>query len=251
MNKSIIKAVELLGRRLGYEIIPHWKLLELDLARYLRVFFEHYEIDTILDVGANTGGYYKFLRLEADYDGEIFSFEPVSSCIEVLQEQARHDPKWHIFGFALGNENEQRVINVMRSDDFSSFLKPRHDVVDDYVDYNVIDDQELVDVRTLDSIYAELCREYDLGDFYLKMDTQGFDREVFAGATNTLSHVIAMQSEVSVNPVYEGGVDYQRSINDYNCAGFELSGLFPVNRDKYLRVVELDCIMINSKFLRS
>ncbi len=251
MNKSIKRAVDLLGRRLGYEIIPHWKLLELDLARYLKEFFKHYEIKAILDVGANVGGYHRFLRLEADYDGEIFSFEPVSSCVEVLREQARHDPKWHIFGFALGSENEQRVINVMKSDEFSSFLKPRHDVVDDYVDYNVIEDQELVDVRTLDSVYTELRREYDLGDFYLKMDTQGFDREVFAGATDTRSHVIAMQSEVAVKPVYESGVDYQHSINDYESAGFELSGLFPVNRDKYLRVVEFDCVMINSKFLKS
>jgi hypothetical protein len=39
------------------------------------------------------------------------------------------------------------------------------------------------------------------------------------------------------------------SIQFLNEEGFDLSGMFVVSRDKYLRVVEFDSVMINSKAL--
>jgi len=249
MNQRFIKLVSSITRMLGYELIPQWRMLEYDLSRYLGKFFEHYNIQAVIDVGANNGGYHDFLRQQVGYQGDIYSFEPVQENIDIIKEKSKSDPHWHVFGFALGSEPSFRVIKVMKSNDFSSFLQPKHDVIDDYTKYNIVEKEETVEIRTLDSVYVELKKKHGLEQFYLKMDTQGFDIEVFRGAKNTLCQVVALQSEVSVKQIYEDNIDYQQSIEQYSNAGFELSGLFPVNRDKYLRVVEFDCLMINQKYL--
>lgn len=249
---NIVKStVQKFGEKLGYRIIPEWKMLELNLARHLTVFLKRYDIQAVLDVGANKGGYGNFLRQQAGYQGKILSFEPVKKNFEVLQKQAENDPLWHLFNYALGNEESEKKINVMKSDDFSSFLTPTHDVIDDYVDYNVLDYVETVEIKKLDNVFNSLSVKHDLSNIHLKMDTQGFDLEVLAGANDSLKQISSLQSEVSVNRIYEGMPDYLESIAKLTDHGFELSGLFAVNVDKSLRVVEFDCVMINSSMLKS
>ena len=59
-----------------------------------------------------------------------------------------------------------------------------------------------------------------------------------------LNKVVALQSEISVMPLYEGMPDYIESLNVFRQAGFELTGLYPVSRDPgSLQLIELDCVM--------
>jgi hypothetical protein len=79
---------------------------------------------------------------------------------------------------------------------------------------------------------------------FLKMDTQGFDLQVFAGAKRSLPKVLALQSEISIQPIYEGVPEYLEALEVYTKAGFVISGLYPVSRDKdTLALIELDCVM--------
>ncbi len=49
----------------------------------------------------------------------------------------------------------------------------------------------------------------------LKMDTQGYDTEVFKGLGSKLEHVYALQSEVSLISIYEGMPHWTESISLY------------------------------------
>ena len=46
-----------------------------------------------------------------------------------MRERSRADGNWHIEGYALGSSEGSLQINVMVSDQFSSFLEPDHDRV--------------------------------------------------------------------------------------------------------------------------
>ncbi|MDD9304538.1 MAG: FkbM family methyltransferase [Desulfobacter sp.] len=207
--------------------------------------FDALSIDLVLDVGANNGGYGTMLR-QMGYKGHIISFEPVKRCYKALQETIGNDKKWIAHNFALGPEDKVLTINVPRSNDFASFL----DVTDGAKEIWATDfsamAQEQVQVKALDQVFEFLVR--DLGEkrnIFLKMDTQGFDLEVFKGAEQSIQNIQGIQSEISVIPIYENMPDYIESLSCFRENGFELTGLYPVSRNmQTLLVVEFDAVMI-------
>jgi hypothetical protein len=106
-------------------------------------------------------------------------------------------------------------------------------------------------VRSLDSIWderlsglqSELPPELPSDRVFLKLDTQGWDLQVVAGAAQSLGRILGLQTELSVKPIYEGITRWQEALARMTGLGFELTGLFPVTRDRRFRVVELDCVM--------
>jgi FkbM family methyltransferase len=238
-------------RRAGFELIPTWRLEKLELANHLRNLFARVEINCVLDVGANAGQFHDFLRGHVGYGGRIISFEPVAELALALKDRADKESNWDICRFALGSCDEARTINVTKRDQFSSFLQPDFSTIDDYLEFNQIEHQETVTVRTLDSVMDEIgCRAED-EHIYLKIDTQGFDLEVVKGAMRTLGKILAMQTEVSVLKIYDGMPDFLTAIRVLAEKGFDITAMFPVSRDRMLRVVEFDCVLLNSARVRA
>ncbi len=233
-------------RHFGYEIVPGAAIEERAFGRHLAKLFEKLDIRCVLDVGANRGQYYRFLRNRVGYRGLVISFEPVARNVARLQELARTDARWVIRGYALGSEDTRADINVMRGDHLSSFLSPDHSNVPMLSPFNVVDRRERVEVHRLDSVIGELRTRYALRNVYLKMDTQGFELEVIRGASSTLPAIRALQAELSMQRIYESA-PRSREILDYlSKQSFDVTGMFPVVRDDLMRVVEFDCVMINN-----
>ena len=65
---------------------------------------------------------------------------------------------------------------------------------------------------------------------FLKMDTQGFDLEVFGGLGEWQQDVVGLQSEVALLLIYEGMPRMREALDVYEAAGYEISGLYPVTR---------------------
>jgi FkbM family methyltransferase len=212
----------------------------------LRDLLASRKIDCVLDVGANVGQYRDFLRDRVLFDGPIVSFEPVGRHIEILRARAREDRDWHVEGYALGSRSGAMPINVMASDQFSSFLEPDNTRVSEYGELNIPHRTEVVAVRTLDQILPVLRRQLGFSRPYLKIDTQGFDIEVLHGAEGSLPSISALQTEASVIGIYKSMPSYIDTIRYLNERGFEITGLYPISRDRNLRLVEFDCVMINA-----
>src|SRR5688572_25272244 len=170
MLKIVKDSVLKVSRSFGYDIVPLREMKERDFAWHLRELLASQKIDCVLDVGANVGQYHDFLRDRVLYDGPIVSFEPVGRHIEMLRARSRADRDWHVEGYALGSKSGAMPINVMASDQFSSFLEPDNTRVSDYGELNVPSRTELVAVRTLDQILPTLRQQLGFFRPYLKLD---------------------------------------------------------------------------------
>jgi FkbM family methyltransferase len=245
MLKIVKDSVLKVSRSLGYDIVPLREMKERDFALHLGELLARLEVDCVLDVGANVGQYHDFLRDKVLFDGTIVSFEPVSRHVGLLRERAAADPDWHIEGYALGAKPDSLSINVMVSDQFSSFLQPDNSRVHDFDGLNAPSHTETVPVKTLDSVLPALRERLGFRRAYLKLDTQGFDIEVLEGARDSLAGMAALQTEASVIGIYKGMPGYMETIRYLDGRGFDITGLYPVSRDRSLRLIEFDCVMIN------
>ncbi len=203
--------------------------------------FKDFAIDLALDVGANIGQFAHDLR--EFYKGDLISFEPVSASFHRLARTASHDPRWKVHQFALGSQNATQTINVYRETLLNSFLKTNAYCMRKHGERGAVTGQEVVSVRRLDEVLDEIAPDCHRKRIFLKMDTQGYDLEVFKGLGNKLEYVVAIQSEVSLIPIYEGMPHWTDSISVYEQAGFGVAGLFPVTLDG-CRVIEYDCLMV-------
>jgi FkbM family methyltransferase len=228
-------------RRCGIELVTVHDGTALNL--HLWRLFEQLDIGVVLDVGARTGEYGRSLRRNG-YRGRIISFEPVGENFAILSERAANDPAWSVQQIALGNETGRSEINVTNSTVFSSFRAPNQRSADVFGSGSEIKATETVEVRRLDDVFDDLVPGRT--NVFLKIDTQGWDLEVLRGAAATLPRVAALQTEVSVQPIYEGMPTMQDALEYLDRAGFAVSGLFPVTLDQQLRVVEFDCIAVRA-----
>jgi len=241
---SVIKSgVRRLLRPAGWEFRQYDPDLTLDT--YLWMLFDHYRINCVLDVGARHGDYGVLLRNNG-YRGHIVSFEPVSENFEILQARAAGDPTWTAHQVALGSCTGTAEINVGRGTNFSSFLRPSAYGLDTTPDITT-ERIETVQVQRLDELFEEVMRHIAQPRVYLKMDTQGFDLEVLRGAERCLPRIAALQSELSLQPLYEEmTTNWLSALDEFRRAGYEVSALFAGYRDQRLRLSEMDCVMVRS-----
>jgi FkbM family methyltransferase len=224
-----------------------WFEMETGLASYLAhghvaAILDRYEVNCVLDVGANRGQFALELR-DAGYRGHIASFEPVPETFAELERAASRDPAWTACPWALGREEGSMPMNVV-ADTLSSLLPAtsfgsrRHPRLRE-------PEKVEVPVRRLDAVLDEVLAPVKNPRPYLKLDTQGYDLEVFAGLGERVSELVAMQSEVALLRLYDGMPRMPEALAAYEAEGFEITGLYPVSRDmRTARVLEFDCVMV-------
>ncbi len=229
------------GRR--DKVVSDWLLQE-----HLRDVMRRYRVDCVLDVGANRGQYARALRA-AGYRGRIISFEPVPEVFAQLVEAAQGDDAWDVHQLALGRETGELEMNVVPGT-LSSALPPSSFGASRYTALQDVRVQR-VPVRRLDDLLPELFPAGGAAPrVLLKLDTQGFDLEAFAGLGDDVGPVVALQSEVALMTIYEQMPRLPEALAVYEAAGFEVSGLYPVTREKRTaRVLEYDCVMIRAAAL--
>jgi len=232
--------------RLGYDLRKKRKAPHVALERHVVRVLEEERVNCVLDVGANIGQYGASLR-QAGYSGWIISFEPIAASYAELSKKCRDDERWDCRPFALGKIEDTREIHLHRNSELASMLPvsdfgQRH-FRDQFEEIAV----EKVTIKRLDGLFDELMAFLPEPRVFLKMDTQGYDLEVFAGAEHCREQIVGLQSECSVTPLYTGMPDYLEALSEYRKQGFAVTGFYPVARDlESSRLVEFDCVMIRS-----
>lgn len=244
-TRKLLDAME----RVGFTVLPRWRVERYPMAKCLRALFELLQVDCVLDVGANVGQYGNFLRYEVGYTGRIVSFEPIPRNVAALRERASADAAWQVEPVALGATAGQASFNVTATSVFSSFLQPNAASTDLFHGESAVTERIPVEVRTLDDVLPALAQQYGFVRPYLKLDTQGFDLEVVKGGAAGMHRICGLQTEASVRPIYCDMPDYATTIKELEALGFELTGLFPVNSGTFPRMVEFDCVMVATSFL--
>jgi FkbM family methyltransferase len=184
---------------LGYDIVghdgnnPRWRMAQ---------FLAQNNIDAIFDVGANRGEFGWDLR-DMGYRGRIVSFEPLQDAYALLTATAKPDPLWQVINIGLGDQDEQRVLNVAANSESSSFL-PMLAAHEQAAPESRYIKREMATIRRLDGVFRDYAAPGEA--VFLKIDTQGFERRVLEGAKSILKDVPLVQMECSLVPLY-GDVD--------------------------------------------
>lgn len=191
-----------------------------DARRRLQIM-KQLKIDFVFDVGANSGQYVKNLR-ELGFHDKAISFEPIEIVFKELNKTAKNDSFWITENFAIGNQNTESVINISQNTYSSSILLmlPAHyesEPTSKYVS------QQKIHIKTLDSIYNQYASSEN--NVMLKIDTQGYEKNVLEGAKESLKKISLIQLEMSLKPLYENEMIFLEMVDYLLNMGFELYSL--------------------------
>lgn len=234
------RAVMMARRAFEHFDISLGRLSRTAPARRAR-FMDDARISVLVDVGAHVGAYAIEAR-RLGYRGRIESFEPLARPYRALAERAASDPLWRCHQVALGDTNGTLTMHVAGNEVSSSALE--------MLSRHIEGDPESRYVRT------ESCPAGRLDDFgltgptdrlYLKVDVQGFEKRVLAGATKTLGSVILLEAELSLVQLYEDGPPWIEMIEYLAGLGFEPIWLDPAFYDnRTRRLLQVDAIFAKS-----
>lgn len=219
---SINNRIKLFARRFGVEIGRYNTAQSIE-AR-VRTQLEYQKVDCVLDVGANDGGYGKFLR-SAGFMGNIVSFEPQANAHAKLVKTSHSDPAWKIAPpMALGDIESELEINVAGNSTSSSLLTMLPSHVESAPTSKCVG-KEVVRVHRLDALDEPLITT--ARRIYLKIDTQGYEKPVLLGAKGIINKVVGIQLEMSIIPLYDGQALFPDLLVWLENSGFELWGVIP------------------------
>jgi len=219
---SIKHSLKMAARHLGLDV-NRYNAVESAEARLFALLKTH-RIDTVIDVGANDGGYGGLLR-RGGFEGAILSFEPLQEAHASLTATAQADGRWFVHPrAALGAEAGEVQIHVAGNSASSSIL-PMHETHEKAAPESRYVGVQKVPVHRLDQVRHEVLEK--AGRTLLKVDTQGYEMPVLQGAEKLLPRICGVQLELSLTRLYEGQVLYLEMIQWLQERGFELWNVIP------------------------
>ncbi len=238
LKNSIKKIIKFLG----FEVRRIPSPSEADGIQF---FLNYYNIDLVLDIGANIGQYGKHLR-NLGYSRKIVSFEPLSIAYSQLQAVSSKDPLWEIAPrTAIGNEEADITINISANSVSSSVL----DMLESHLNAapeSIYCDSEIVRLSRLDTVARQYIKQ-DTKSIFLKIDVQGFEQQVMEGATQILPKVSGVQLELSLVPLYKDQLTFQEMINFMERIGYQLRVVTPGFADsKTGKLLQIDGIFFKN-----
>lgn len=206
-------------KRAGLEVRRHHPLG----PRRARLLAE-WNVELVIDVGANRGQYAQELR-RYGYRDRIVSFEPLLDPYTALQGRSAADPRWQVRRLALSDGDPDLELGA--TDNFGSALPVAPRLATLFPEA-VPPTRERVPAARLDQVDLDLPAA---GRALLKLDVQGYELRVFAGSVGILDAVGIVETELSVVALYTGQALIGESLRVLDEAGFALVALEPILRD--------------------
>jgi FkbM family methyltransferase len=216
-KSSLLRIKRAFNSVFGIEII---KYPTNELDRRIKLI-NNYNIDVVLDIGANIGQYGGEMR-NLGFKGEIISFEPMKIAFEKLQKNASGDKNWKVYNYSIGEKDGETTINIAKNSVSSSLLDNLPQLTESAPQAAFIE-KEIIKIKKLDSIFDSL--NLSGKNVYLKIDTQGYEEMVLLGAEKSLSLVTGIQIEMSFIPSYKGSITFDKMKTKLNDLGFHLLAL--------------------------
>lgn len=201
-----------------------------------------HRVDLVLDVGANDGGYVRSLR-RCGYDGVVVSFEPLAGPYSELARAAQDDLRWYCRRVALGDTAGALVLNVAGNHGRSSSALPMRALHATSAPKSSYVGSESVPCETLDGVVEGLDAAMRL---FLKIDVQGYERQVLAGATKLLAspRLAGLQVELSFADLYEGAWQWREALDYLEQLGYVVHRLIPGFSGSAGRMLQADAVLV-------
>lgn len=176
-------------------------------------------IRTILDVGGHTGESALQFR-EIFPDAMIYSFEPLRDCFLELEQRLAGMANRKAFNVAIGDKPGTGTIH-RNAYSASSSLLPMADLHKTAYPFTSGETAEEISIDTLDAMAPRL----DLNPgILLKIDTQGFEKNVLLGAAGMLGRVKIIIVETSFGELYKDQARFPEIYRLLEGYGFEYRG---------------------------
>jgi FkbM family methyltransferase len=226
MIRSLAKAML---RKKGLQLVR-----EPDLAMFLAV----HQVDLVLDIGANVGQFAQGLR-RSGYHGRIHSFEPIGDVFDQLAQASSGDPLWSATRSAVGATPGEVAINVSALSVLSS-IKPGTPAAAAFDARSAVIRTETVPVTTI----ADILSQDAGGAVFLKVDTQGYEEEVLAGARPVSDRIVGLQLELPISHLYADVWSFEEAVASVRSLGFTPAQFRTVNTvpGDPASALEFDCV---------
>jgi FkbM family methyltransferase len=213
-------------------------------AQLARLISFH-RIDYVVDVGANVGQYAQQLRF-LDYRGDILSFEPMQIAHAALLRNASSDARWKVAPrLCVGDQEGTATLQISANNESNSVA----DVLPastDVAPSSRFVRSEQVPITTLDIFFRQNPLPAQAVPL-LKLDVQGLEHRVIAGAKEVLPKFQSIQCELSLVPLYAGQPLLGDMLALLREAGFELHAMLPGFTDeKTGRSLQMDGIFFRA-----
>lgn len=181
-------------------------------------FLQQYQAKTILDIGANVGQFATIAR-HWNPSALIISFEPLRDCAAELQRHAQSLSPHQLIRTALGSSAGTTEINRNQSSPSSSILQ-METLHREELPHTASTSVETIEIQRLDDVFEQPLN----GPVFVKMDVQGFEREVIDGGRNTIEHAQAVVMEISVQQLYRDAPSFDDLYGSMREMGFHYRG---------------------------
>lgn len=153
----------------------------------------------IVDVGANTGQWSTML-LDCVNPVKLIVIEPEPMAFAKLKEQFANNPQVQLHNVAVGDREGTAKLKITRDTTGASLLKPKEEMRALIGSNWTVTSEVEVEITTLDKLLVDLAEIS-----FLKIDVQGYEKTVLAGARETLAKTKFLLVELNYMPQYEGG----------------------------------------------
>ena len=160
---------------------------------------EGFRPEVIYDIGSNEGIWSEMCQHVLEPKA-CYLFEPqLEFEARAMARQPKAGARWEMLPVALGDREEIEVLHVTQNSAASSLLRPLDATAASVREIQEVS-QNKVSVIPLDTLVK--TRGLPLPDL-VKIDVQGFEGRVLAGAEATLRHAKRIVVEVSLQPLYQ------------------------------------------------
>lgn len=194
------------------------------LATYLKLtqpVFQRLDVRAVLDVGAHTGQFALAARA-AFPSARILAFEPQPDCFNELERTMAGDASFLAFNCGLGRLQGELAFERNDFTASSSFLRMTGRHQEEFTQTKRTQTVRFP-VRRLDDVMAEVGAA---GPLLVKLDVQGFEREVLEGGRATMAQATVAIVETSLVTLYEGQPLFGEMLKFMDELGFSFAGTF-------------------------